>query len=166
MAADLCELRRCTFGIIIIKKELKRVIYLYRKEVGAGGNPLTSSFQQSAMAVLPHLGPPFAYPFCVMARDFAYKFYKSRAWKDCRASFIKWRRSVDGGLCQRCHNEPGYIVHHRIYLDPTNINDLKVSLSFDNLEYVCLSCHSTEHVGRKKLRCSFDENGRPIDVST
>lgn len=102
-----------------------------------------------------------------MARPFSYKFYKSAAWQQCRASFIAERMAVDGGMCMRCHREPGYIVHHKIYLEPGNINDPEVSLNFDNLEYVCLSCHSEEHNGsHKHLKCGFDEKGRPIDVSS
>ena len=97
-----------------------------------------------------------------MARQFAYKFYKSAAWKQCRASFIAERQSIDGGMCMRCHEEPGYIVHHKVYLGPENIGDPGISLNHDNLEYLCLSCHSTEHSGGPSLKCRFDEKGRPI----
>jgi len=72
------------------------------------------------------------------------------------------RMGIDGGMCMRCHKEAGYIVHHKIYLTPKNIEIPEISLCFDNLEYLCLSCHSQEHNGRKGLKCSFDEKGRPI----
>lgn len=101
-----------------------------------------------------------------MARDFARQFYKSAAWQHCRDSFIAYRRSIDGGICQRCHDAPGYIVHHRIYLTPRNILDPNVALNFDNLEYVCHDCHNLEHQGGKPLLCRFDEQGRPINAGT
>jgi len=101
-----------------------------------------------------------------MARDFASAFYTGAAWKQCRASFIAERMAVDGGMCMRCHREPGYIVHHKIYLGPENIGDPTVALNHDNLEYLCLGCHNDEHNGGKALRCGFDEKGRPINGST
>ena len=97
-----------------------------------------------------------------MARDFATAFYKSQAWQDCRDSYISSRIAIDGGLCERCHDKPGYIVHHKKHLDPVNIKDPYVALSHDNLEYVCLDCHNFEHSGGAALICSFDENGRPV----
>lgn len=80
-----------------------------------------------------------------MAREFARKFYGSRAWEKCRASYIV---SVNG-LCERCLANgkyvPGDEVHHKIWLSPENINDPDITLSFENLELLCSSCHSKEH---------------------
>jgi len=97
-----------------------------------------------------------------MAKDFLKQFYKSKAWQDCREAFIKQRRSIDGGLCQRCHNNLGYIVHHKEYITAINVGDPEITLDFDNLEYVCHACHDDEHLGRVTLLCAFDEKGRPI----
>ena len=51
-----------------------------------------------------------------MAREFAKRFYKSKAWQECRASYLK---SV-GGLCERCYKKglivPATTVHHKIWL--------------------------------------------------
>ena len=98
-----------------------------------------------------------------MAKEFAKKFYKSTAWKKCRADYIK---SVYG-LCERC-NKPGYIVHHKILLTPSNINNPDVTLNWDNLEYLCLDCHNKEHnfersksVTRGGLR--FNKNGELVE---
>ncbi len=93
-----------------------------------------------------------------MARDFAIKFYNSKEWKKCRESYIN--NTVDK-LCERC-GEPGEEVHHIIYLTPENINDPYVTLSWDNLELLCSSCHSKEHnkkydVVREVVM--FDEKG-------
>lgn len=101
-----------------------------------------------------------------MAQNYARAFYKSRAWQLCRASYIAERQSIDGGLCERCHKELGYIVHHKTPITPTNINDPDVTLNHDNLEYVCKACHDETHGycgnQKEKPRCEFDEKGNPV----
>lgn len=76
-----------------------------------------------------------------MARDFSRKFYNSKEWKQCRDGYID---STIDRLCERC-GEPGDEVHHIIYLAPGNINDPYITLSWDNLELLCQSCHSIQH---------------------
>lgn len=39
----------------------------------------------------------------------------------------------------------GYIVHHKCYLDMSNIYNPEVTLNFDNLELLCMDCHNKEH---------------------
>lgn len=97
-----------------------------------------------------------------MAREFARKFYGSRAWKRCRASYIL---SVNG-LCERCLANgkyvPGDEVHHKIYLTPKNIDNPEITLSFSNLELLCATCHSKEHMSKYDVvreDVMFDENG-------
>lgn len=80
-----------------------------------------------------------------MAREFAKRFYKSKEWLKCRAAYIKHRKSIDGGLCESCHEQPGYIVHHKIELTPENINDPDIALGHGNLKYDCLECHNQEN---------------------
>lgn len=88
-------------------------------------------------------------------------FYGSRTWKRCRSEY---KKSV-GGLCERCKAkgliEPGYIVHHKQYVNARNITDPNILLNFDNLELLCMSCHNAEH-GRNKVtkRYIIDEAGR------
>ncbi len=48
-----------------------------------------------------------------MAQEWAKAFYRSRRWLRCRDAYIKDRILADGGLCEECHDRPGYIVHHR-----------------------------------------------------
>lgn len=95
-----------------------------------------------------------------MAREFAKWFYDSSAWRKCRASYISKRQGIDGGMCERCRERPGYIVHHKIAITPANINDPDVSLSFRNFEYVCQECHNKAH-GKDKPepRVIFTEDG-------
>lgn len=99
-----------------------------------------------------------------MAKDFAKAFYKSKKWQDCRQSFIDERTLIDGGLCQICHKKLGYIVHHKIMLNASNITDASISLNFENLMYVCKECHDNlpgHGVGnRKPKKYFFDESGQ------
>lgn len=80
-----------------------------------------------------------------MAQEFAREFYSSEAWNKCRTAYKKMR----GGLCERCLAkgliEPGEIVHHKVHITPDNIDDPRITLSFDNLELVCRTCHAEEH---------------------
>lgn len=89
------------------------------------------------------------------------RFYKSRAWQNCRAEYIA---SV-GGLCERCESKgiirPGKIVHHKEYISLENITDPSVLLNPDNLELLCMDCHNAEHFKDRK-RYSIDEFGRVV----
>lgn len=92
-----------------------------------------------------------------MAREFSKKFYNSRQWIKCRGAFKESKFHI----CNRCNN-PGEEVHHIIYLTPDNINDPYITLSWDNLELLCSSCHSKEHNEKySPLRddVMFDSNG-------
>lgn len=116
------------------------------------------------------VGAPYGWRSCVFyqtmagagvsltARAFAKKFYKSTKWLKCRASYIAERRAIDGGLCERCRQVMGYIVHHVIWLTPENVNDPEITLNHDNLEYVCLDCHNRIEEGERY--CLFDERGQ------
>jgi len=94
-------------------------------------------------------------------KEYAESFYKSKAWQDTRASYLK---SV-GGLCERCLAKGIYkaavIVHHKKHIDPQTIKDPRVTLSWDNLEAVCRDCHAELHTANKK-RYKLDEMGRVI----
>jgi len=80
-----------------------------------------------------------------MAKEYALSFYHSKSWLDCRDGYIK---SVNG-LCERCLSKgimvPGKIVHHKTYITPNNVNDPNITLSWNNLEYLCQDCHNNEH---------------------
>lgn len=93
-------------------------------------------------------------------------FYTHAAWRQCRESFIAERIGIDGGLCQRCRQRLGYIVHHRIELTPENIRNQDISLNHANLEYLCHECHNEEHEVFQPAdrRVMFDEDGNVIAV--
>ena len=99
-----------------------------------------------------------------MAKEFAITFYRSSAWKKCRASFLLYKH----GLCNRC-DDVGVIVHHKTLLTQWNINDVDVTLNWDLLELLCLDCHNKEHgvgnsanVIREGLK--FDSVGNVVKV--
>lgn len=102
-----------------------------------------------------------------MSKEFAKAFYNSKVWKDCRKSYIAERINIDGGMCETCHEQLGYIVHHITELTPSNIQDPNIALSHSNLKYECKDCHDREenHFIRKNhdsTYCTFDEHGQPI----
>ena len=96
-------------------------------------------------------------------KPFAKKFYASTAWRKCRQSYFDYRH----GLCQRCSG-PGKIVHHKIYLNPFNINDPDISLNFQHLELLCQDCHNREHNEKYSPTVEgvrFDENGDLVQAT-
>jgi len=102
-----------------------------------------------------------------MAQEWAKGFYNSKQWKRCRTLF----KQVKDGLCERCLKKgiyrPGDEVHHKIWLTPENINDPEITLSFNNLELLCASCHSHEHMGEATVvreGLMFNEFGELIEV--
>lgn len=93
----------------------------------------------------------------------AEKFYASKAWKDCRKSFLQSK----GFLCERCSENtdpiPAKIAHHKIHLTPENINNPHIALAWSNLEALCQECHTKEHLGSNEPpRYIFDKNGDVI----
>ena len=99
-----------------------------------------------------------------MAREFAKSFYKSKKWQACRNAYIQQRILIDGGMCERCKQMTGYIVHHKIKLTPNNINNPDVILNHNNLEWLCHACHDEEHYldmhgTERKQYAVFDVNG-------
>lgn len=103
-----------------------------------------------------------------MAKEWAKSFYNSDRWKNCRAGYISERIRVDGGMCQACKRNLGYIVHHKIILTPENISNPSVSLNWENLSYECKDCHD-KHEGHGVKRhisavCSFDSDGNPTGI--
>lgn len=105
----------------------------------------------------------------MIVKDFAKKFYKSKQWQKCRQSYIQDRILIDGGLCQRCKDKTGYIVHHINHITPQTINNPDVTLNHNNLEYLCKECHDLEpaHWKDKKFKartlCMFDDKGNAIE---
>ena len=103
-------------------------------------------------------------------KEFAKKFYHSAKWQKARAEYIAYRRAYDGGLCERCGQELGYIVHHKKRITPENINNADITLNMSNFEYLCKACHNREHEAEiygniKHLLCVFNADGQPVEVN-
>lgn len=98
-----------------------------------------------------------------MAKEFAKSFYKSRAWRQCRDAFFVSKH----GQCERCGGA-GYIVHHKRYITPQNINDPNVTLAWENLELLCQTCHNQIHHGTDVTTegTMFDADGNLVERET
>ena len=92
------------------------------------------------------------------------QFYKTQAWRRARQAYIDHRLAVDGGVCEVCGDEPGKVVHHRVWLDDVNCNDPEISLNPANLRYECQACHNKEYDPRKMIpgRCRYGPNGEIV----
>jgi len=92
-------------------------------------------------------------------KEYAKAFYKSNAWEQCRAAYIK---SV-GGLCEDCLERgvyrPGVIVHHINHITPENIGNTSITLDWSNLRYVCRDCHAKEHSHTQSRRYIIHNDG-------
>ncbi len=66
------------------------------------------------------------------------------AWRRARKAYIDKRIAIDGGMCETCHEELGKIVHHKIWLNDVNVNDLSIALDEKNFRYDCQTCHNRE----------------------
>lgn len=103
------------------------------------------------------------------------KFYNSAAWNKVRKTV--WLKQ--NLLCAIC-NKPVYvdgiseylpkekrrtgIVHHKVFLNNSNIYDINVTLNIDNLEGVCKECHEKIHNQSDIIRSDlmFDEDGNIV----
>lgn len=105
-----------------------------------------------------------------MSKEFAKPFYSSAGWLKCRSGYVKERISIDGGICEICKKEQGYIVHHIIPINENNINNPQITLDWSNLRYVCKHCHDRidGHFIKKSYddeilpEIFFDDKGNPI----
>lgn len=92
-------------------------------------------------------------------QEYAERFYKSKAWQACRLAYAK----QVGGLCECCLKKgiytPGVIVHHKIHINPENIEAPEITMNFENLELLCRDCHAAQH-GKRQKRYKVDEMGR------
>lgn len=71
-------------------------------------------------------------------KAWAKSFYLSAAWEKTRAAYLMSQDYI----CERC-GQPAKIVHHKRWLNRENINDISVTLCWDNLEALCQDCQAT-----------------------
>lgn len=79
-------------------------------------------------------------------KAWAKSFYLSAAWEKTRAAYLMSQDYI----CERC-GQPAKIVHHKRWLNRENINDISVTLCWDNLEALCQDCHNKEHHNRRGI---------------
>lgn len=77
-------------------------------------------------------------------------FRNSGIWKNTRNKYVFMRfKGHDFVTCDRCGKKilTSYdgIVHHKIELSNSNINNPDVALNSDNFEFLCHDCHDKEH---------------------
>ena len=80
-------------------------------------------------------------------KEFARKFYQSKAWRLCRDGYF----AEHNGVCEICGN-PGMEVHHKIWLTPVNIDNPDITLNWDNLQLLCKDCHFAVHNKKQYLK--------------
>lgn len=80
-----------------------------------------------------------------MAKSFSKSFYNSQAWIQARNAYVAERTSIDGGMCENCHENVGEELHHKTHLTLANIEDYDVCLNPDNLIFLCKDCHFKAH---------------------
>ena len=94
------------------------------------------------------------------ARNYARKFYSSKAWEKKSKAYRK-----SHPLCERCLKKGIYTrstcVHHKIHIDQDNYRDIHILFGDSNLEALCDLCHAEEH-SKRKPSFEFDENGMLI----
>ena len=88
------------------------------------------------------------------------EFYSGKAWRHVRKAYMTSKHYQ----CERCGG-PASIVHHRIPITAANVNDVNVTLSWSNLEALCLECHNKEHLYSSRATAdgiSFDADGNVV----
>lgn len=76
-----------------------------------------------------------------MAKDYARSFYNGRRWKATQETYMISQHYI----CERC-GSVARVVHHKEYITPKNIHDVNITLSWSNLEALCMDCHNREHL--------------------
>ena len=52
-------------------------------------------------------------------------------------------------------------MHHKTYITAQNVDDISITLDWENLEALCKACHNKEHFN-KASEFYFDEKGNLI----
>ena len=77
-------------------------------------------------------------------------FYGSAEWKKFKELYIAQRLLKDGDLIDDITKKPiierrQAVLHHKIYLTESNVNDLNISLNPDNIQLVSFQTHNEIH---------------------
>ena len=79
---------------------------------------------------------------------------------------VKGGSVVPAQMCERCFKMgklvPAKVVHHIEWLNPQNINDPHIALSYANFMRLCQDCHAAVHTHEEESRVTFDEYGHVV----
>ena len=94
-----------------------------------------------------------------MAKEYAEKFYNSRAWRKTQKLFLMQKCYT----CEDC-GDSAVIVHHIRHITAININDPEITLNFENLRALCVACHNKTHWSGEACAdgISFDDHGNVV----
>ena len=85
-------------------------------------------------------------------------FYQSKSWLEVRKAYL----ISQDYICERCKGI-AKLVHHKTHITPANANDPFITLSHENLEALCQTCHNKHHHGtQNKPDYTFDTEGNII----
>ena len=94
-------------------------------------------------------------------KSYAEQFYKSKRWQKCRNEFMGYKHYTCE-ICGGCAT----IAHHKIHINPVNINNPDITLNWNNLQALCQTCHNKIHgKGKSKIidnGFKFDGNGNIV----
>lgn len=96
-----------------------------------------------------------------MAKEWAKRFYNSRAWQTVRRQALQ-RDCYTCAYCDARAEE----VHHTVELTQYNIHDDSITLNPDLLISLCHDCHTKITKGEGDIRGGymFDEDGQAVKV--
>ncbi len=88
-------------------------------------------------------------------------FYDSAAWIRCRNGYMQSRNYI----CEIC-GDAATICHHKKHITAANINDPLITLNWENLQAVCLTCHNQIHFTTSPTKdgLTFDSQGNLIQL--
>ena len=96
-------------------------------------------------------------------KDWQLWLYPTKQWAACRDAYARSK----GLLCELCLLEgkttAGEIVHHKIHVNASNVDDPNITLNWDNLQLLCREHHAQVHK-RVPTRYKIDEMGRVIII--
>ena len=94
-----------------------------------------------------------------MSTGTALKFYSTKQWRNTREAYKRKKHFLCEDCLERGIYKPGEIVHHMIELDPVNIYNPEIALSFSNLRLLCRDCHGVRHSNKNDFRYRINVDG-------
>ncbi|MBD3950030.1 HNH endonuclease [Tuanshanicoccus lijuaniae] len=89
-------------------------------------------------------------------------FYWSKEWRKLREYIMKKYNYI----CQSC-GKPAKIVHHIVWINDNNIDDVSVTLNEENLTALCQECHNQIHTSKGSVQegLMFNNDGDLVKLN-